>query len=69
VIVVAEVGTQRVVDYWAYDSRKHTGFVGLKNQGETSYAISLVQFFFFTWKLVLVLFFFFLFYFKFFPVV
>lgn len=32
-IVEAEVLIRRVVDYWTYDSKKETGYVGLKNQG------------------------------------
>lgn len=44
-IVEAEVGAQRVVDYGAYDAREHTGFVGLKNQGATSHTISVLQLF------------------------
>ncbi|XP_052184999.1 ubiquitin C-terminal hydrolase 13-like isoform X3 [Diospyros lotus] len=43
-IVEAEVIVRRVVDYWAYDSKKETGFVGLKNQGATCYMNSLLQF-------------------------
>ncbi|KAF8356289.1 math-33 [Pristionchus pacificus] len=35
----------------AWDSRKHTGFVGLKNQGATCYMNSILQTFFFTNKL------------------
>eukprot|EP01018_Ginkgo_biloba_P006093 Gb_02821 [translate_table: standard] len=42
-IVEAEVGVRRVIDYWAYDSKKQTGFVGLKNQGATCYMNSLLQ--------------------------
>ncbi|KMZ62537.1 hypothetical protein ZOSMA_459G00010 [Zostera marina] len=42
-IVEAEVTVRRVVDYWTYDSRKETGFVGLKNQGATCYMNSLLQ--------------------------
>lgn len=32
-IVEAEVGTQRVVDYCAYDYGKYVGFTGLKIEG------------------------------------
>ncbi|THG18226.1 hypothetical protein TEA_017170 [Camellia sinensis var. sinensis] len=42
-IIEAEVAVRRVVDYWAYDSKKETGFVGLKNQGATCYMNSLLQ--------------------------
>ncbi|PKA50906.1 Ubiquitin carboxyl-terminal hydrolase 12 [Apostasia shenzhenica] len=42
-IVEAEVAVRRVVDYWNYDSKKETGFVGLKNQGATCYMNSLLQ--------------------------
>jgi len=42
-IVEAEVAVCRVVDYWSYDSKKETGFVGLKNQGATCYMNSLLQ--------------------------
>ncbi|CAM8927423.1 unnamed protein product [Rhodiola kirilowii] len=43
VIVEAEVLVRRVLDYWSYDSKKETGFVGLKNQGATCYMNSLLQ--------------------------
>ncbi|MQL74619.1 hypothetical protein Taro_006967, partial [Colocasia esculenta] len=42
-IVEAEVAVRRVVDYWAYDSKRETGYVGLKNQGATCYMNSLLQ--------------------------
>ncbi|XP_039146207.1 ubiquitin carboxyl-terminal hydrolase 12-like isoform X2 [Dioscorea cayenensis subsp. rotundata] len=42
-IVEAEVAVRRVVDYWSYDSKKETGYVGLKNQGATCYMNSLLQ--------------------------
>ena len=42
-ILSAEVSVQKVVDNWAYDSKKETGFVGLKNQGATCYMNSLLQ--------------------------
>lgn len=42
-IVEAEVIVRRVVDYWTYDSKKETGYVGLKNQGATCYMNSLLQ--------------------------
>ncbi|WOL07935.1 ubiquitin carboxyl-terminal hydrolase 13 [Canna indica] len=38
-----EVTARRVVDYWNYDSKKETGYVGLKNQGATCYMNSLLQ--------------------------
>ncbi|KAF6169871.1 hypothetical protein GIB67_034263 [Kingdonia uniflora] len=43
VIIEAEVAVRKVVDYWMYDSKKETGFVGLKNQGATCYMNSLLQ--------------------------
>ncbi|XP_078435308.1 ubiquitin C-terminal hydrolase 13-like isoform X2 [Wolffia australiana] len=42
-VVEAEVTVRRVIDYWAYDSKKETGYVGLKNQGATCYMNSLLQ--------------------------
>uniref|UniRef100_A0A6V7QYI6 ubiquitinyl hydrolase 1 n=1 Tax=Ananas comosus var. bracteatus TaxID=296719 RepID=A0A6V7QYI6_ANACO len=42
-VVEAEVAVRRVIDYWTYDSRKETGYVGLKNQGATCYMNSLLQ--------------------------
>ncbi|XP_044483132.1 ubiquitin C-terminal hydrolase 12-like isoform X3 [Mangifera indica] len=42
-LVEAEVIVRRVVDYWTYDSKKETGYVGLKNQGATCYMNSLLQ--------------------------
>uniref|UniRef100_A0A0E0Q4E6 ubiquitinyl hydrolase 1 n=1 Tax=Oryza rufipogon TaxID=4529 RepID=A0A0E0Q4E6_ORYRU len=42
-IVEAEVAVCKVVDYWSYDSKKETGYVGLKNQGATCYMNSLLQ--------------------------
>lgn len=42
-VVEAEVASRRVADYWTYDSRKETGYVGLKNQGATCYMNSLLQ--------------------------
>eukprot|EP00897_Mesotaenium_endlicherianum_P006819 jgi/Mesen1/6165/ME000317S05299 len=41
IIINAEVNVR--FDYWAYDSKKETGFVGLKNQGATCYMNSLLQ--------------------------
>ncbi|CAM8884881.1 unnamed protein product [Rhodiola kirilowii] len=43
VIVEAEVIVRKVIDYWSYDSKKETGYVGLKNQGATCYMNSLLQ--------------------------
>ncbi|KAI3992837.1 hypothetical protein MKX01_029424 [Papaver californicum] len=40
-IVEAEVKV--MPDYWTYDSRKETGYVGLENQGATCYMNSLLQ--------------------------
>ncbi|XP_054795340.1 ubiquitin C-terminal hydrolase 12-like isoform X1 [Prosopis cineraria] len=42
-IVEAEVLVRKVLDYWSYDSKKETGYVGLKNQGATCYMNSLLQ--------------------------
>ncbi|MBA0836046.1 hypothetical protein Goarm_008290, partial [Gossypium armourianum] len=42
-VVEAEVVVRKIVDYWAYDSKKETGYVGLKNQGATCYMNSLLQ--------------------------
>ncbi|KAH7415376.1 hypothetical protein KP509_14G040100 [Ceratopteris richardii] len=42
-IVEADVNVRKMADYWAYDSKKETGFVGLKNQGATCYMNSLLQ--------------------------
>ncbi|XP_022982818.1 ubiquitin carboxyl-terminal hydrolase 12-like [Cucurbita maxima] len=42
-VVEAEVLVRKVLDYWTYDSKKETGFVGLKNQGATCYMNSLLQ--------------------------
>ncbi|KAH0927445.1 hypothetical protein HID58_019701 [Brassica napus] len=43
VVIEAEVAVRKVLDYWSYDSKKETGFVGLKNQGATCYMNSLLQ--------------------------
>lgn len=43
VVIEAEVAVRRVMDYWSYDSKKETGYVGLKNQGATCYMNSLLQ--------------------------
>ncbi|XP_078172392.1 ubiquitin C-terminal hydrolase 12-like isoform X4 [Carex rostrata] len=42
-VVEAEVTVRKMLDYWSYDSKKETGFVGLKNQGATCYMNSLLQ--------------------------
>ncbi|XP_069147745.1 ubiquitin C-terminal hydrolase 13-like isoform X11 [Solanum lycopersicum] len=42
-VVDAEVAVRKIVDYWSYDSKRETGFVGLKNQGATCYMNSLLQ--------------------------
>lgn len=42
-VVEADVEVRRVVDYWSHDSKKETGYVGLKNQGATCYMNSLLQ--------------------------
>ncbi|KAG9160409.1 hypothetical protein Leryth_008815 [Lithospermum erythrorhizon] len=42
-ILEADVAARKVVDYWSYDSKKETGYVGLKNQGATCYMNSLLQ--------------------------
>ncbi|XP_056171642.1 ubiquitin C-terminal hydrolase 12-like isoform X4 [Syzygium oleosum] len=43
VFVEAEVAVRKILDYWSYDSKKETGYVGLKNQGATCYMNSLLQ--------------------------
>ncbi|CAN8269436.1 unnamed protein product [Cochlearia groenlandica] len=43
VLIEAEVTVRKALDYWSYDSKKETGFVGLKNQGATCYMNSLLQ--------------------------
>ncbi|TVU24932.1 hypothetical protein EJB05_27399, partial [Eragrostis curvula] len=43
VVVEAEVAVRKMLDYWTYDSKKETGYVGLKNQGATCYMNSLLQ--------------------------
>ncbi|KAG9146594.1 hypothetical protein Leryth_014621 [Lithospermum erythrorhizon] len=42
-IIEAEVVVRAVSDYWSHDSKKETGYVGLKNQGATCYMNSLLQ--------------------------
>ncbi|XP_070051088.1 ubiquitin C-terminal hydrolase 12 isoform X1 [Nicotiana tomentosiformis] len=43
VVIEADVAVRKVIDYWTYDSKKETGYVGLKNQGATCYMNSLLQ--------------------------
>lgn len=43
VVIEADVAVRKVIDYWSYDSKKETGYVGLKNQGATCYMNSLLQ--------------------------
>ncbi|KAF9664825.1 hypothetical protein SADUNF_Sadunf16G0058300 [Salix dunnii] len=43
VVIEAEVVVCKILDYWSYDSKKETGYVGLKNQGATCYMNSLLQ--------------------------
>ncbi|CAA3015815.1 ubiquitin carboxyl-terminal hydrolase 12-like isoform X2 [Olea europaea subsp. europaea] len=42
-VIEADVAVRKVIDYWTYDSKKETGYVGLKNQGATCYMNSLLQ--------------------------
>ncbi|KAE9589796.1 putative ubiquitinyl hydrolase 1 [Lupinus albus] len=42
-IVEADVAVRKANDYWSHDSKKETGYVGLKNQGATCYMNSLLQ--------------------------
>ncbi|XP_061337536.1 ubiquitin C-terminal hydrolase 13-like isoform X1 [Gastrolobium bilobum] len=42
-IIEAEVAVRKVNDYWSHNSKKETGYVGLKNQGATCYMNSLLQ--------------------------
>ncbi|KAL3828639.1 hypothetical protein ACJIZ3_017441 [Penstemon smallii] len=42
-VIEAEVAVYRAMDHWLYDSKKETGFVGIKNQGATCYMNSLLQ--------------------------
>ncbi|CAN1298218.1 Ubiquitin C-terminal hydrolase 12 [Linum perenne] len=42
-IIEADVAVRKITDYWAHDSKKETGYVGLKNQGATCYMNSLLQ--------------------------
>lgn len=41
-IVEADISVRKDMD-WSYDSKKETGYVGLKNQGATCYMNSLLQ--------------------------
>lgn len=43
IVIEADVVVRKVIDYWTYDSKKETGYVGLKNQGATCYMNSLLQ--------------------------
>ena len=42
-IIEAEVAVRKTFDFWNYDSKRMTGYVGLKNQGATCYMNSLLQ--------------------------
>ncbi|XP_076950062.1 ubiquitin C-terminal hydrolase 12-like [Bidens hawaiensis] len=42
-VIEAEVAVRKLAEYWSYDSKKETGYVGLKNQGATCYMNSLLQ--------------------------
>ena len=42
-IVSARVRVEPQVNWWNWDSKKETGYVGLKNQGATCYINSLLQ--------------------------
>ncbi|KAK1409857.1 hypothetical protein QVD17_36386 [Tagetes erecta] len=42
-IIEADVAVRKVIDDWTYDSKKETGYVGLKNQGATGYINILLQ--------------------------
>ncbi|ONM37533.1 Ubiquitin carboxyl-terminal hydrolase 13 [Zea mays] len=42
-IIEAEVAVRKTLDFWNYDSKRMTGYVGLKNQGATCYMNSLLQ--------------------------
>ncbi|XP_068340698.1 ubiquitin C-terminal hydrolase 12-like isoform X1 [Pyrus communis] len=43
VVVEAEISVSKVLDYGSYDSKKETGYVGLKNQGANGHMNSLLQ--------------------------
>ncbi|XP_020226107.1 ubiquitin carboxyl-terminal hydrolase 13 isoform X2 [Cajanus cajan] len=42
-IVEADIAVRKDINYWSHDSKKETGYVGLKNQGATCYMNSLLQ--------------------------
>ncbi|XP_047307163.1 ubiquitin C-terminal hydrolase 12-like isoform X2 [Impatiens glandulifera] len=43
ILIEADVAVRKVADYFSHDSKKETGYVGLKNQGATCYMNSLLQ--------------------------
>ncbi|KAK8657450.1 hypothetical protein V6N13_035686 [Hibiscus sabdariffa] len=43
VVIESEVAVRKILDYWSYDSKNETGYVGLKNQGATCYMHSLLR--------------------------